>query len=89
MLNRPWFNQSALVRSVMIGEGVTSIGDCAFYAFSNLESVVIPDTVTSIGDHAFDACLHFVQQTAADFDKNGYVDSADSLALLKHVLQIQ
>ena len=38
---------------VVIPEGVTSIGDCAFSGCSSLTSVVIPDGVTSIGNDAF------------------------------------
>ena len=41
---------------VIIPEGVTSIGNCAFYMCHGLTSVKIPDTVTSIGDEAFWHC---------------------------------
>ena len=41
---------------VVIPEGVTSIGDCAFSGCSSLTSVVIPDGVTSIGNDAFWGC---------------------------------
>ena len=39
---------------IVIPEGVTSIGDYAFYMIDLLVSVVIPNTVESIGDHAFE-----------------------------------
>jgi hypothetical protein len=39
-----------------IGNGVTSIGDWAFYECSGLKSVTIPDSVTSIGEGAFAYC---------------------------------
>ena len=42
--------------SFTIPDGVTSIGDFAFYACDSLTSVVIPDSVTSIGDYAFEDC---------------------------------
>ncbi len=42
--------------SVVIPDGVTSIGDCAFVMCGSLTSVTIPDSVTSIGDFAFCAC---------------------------------
>ena len=44
------------VTSVIIPEGVTSIGDYAFRDCSSLSSVTIPNSVTSIGDKAFYGC---------------------------------
>ena len=42
-------------KNTFIPNGVTSIGDYAFYA-SGLTSVTIPNSVTSIGNYAFWAC---------------------------------
>ena len=39
-----------------IPEGVTSIGEYAFYCCSSLTSVTIPEGVTSIGEYAFSGC---------------------------------
>ncbi len=39
-----------------IPDGVTSIGDGAFYYCNNLASVTIPNSVTNIGSGAFKAC---------------------------------
>ena len=44
------------VKKFIIGEGVTSIGDNAFYFYSALTSVIIPSSVTSIGEFAFAGC---------------------------------
>ena len=53
----PWyFNYTNNIRSVEIGEGVTSIGSCAFYRCVNLASAVIPEGVTTLGDSAFSNC---------------------------------
>jgi len=41
---------------IVIPEGVTSIGDSAFFDCSGLKSVTIPSGVTSIGDSAFAGC---------------------------------
>ena len=40
----------------VIIEGVTSIGEYAFYESSNLKSINIPEGVISIGNNAFDEC---------------------------------
>ena len=42
--------------SVVIGDGVTSMGDYAFYGCFNLTSVVIGDGITSIGKSVFWSC---------------------------------
>ena len=42
--------------SIYIPEGVTSIGERAFYNCTSLTSIYIPEGVTSIGDYAFESC---------------------------------
>ena len=44
------------ITSVTVEEGVTSIGDYAFYDCTGLNSVTIPNSVTSIGEDAFYGC---------------------------------
>ena len=57
------FYDNASIKSVVIESGVTSIGDEAFVACSNLTSVTIPNSVTSIGDEAFVACSNLTSVT--------------------------
>ena len=45
-----------LIKTVVIEEGVTSIGDYAFFDCSGLTSIEIPNSVTSIGYAAFRDC---------------------------------
>ena len=52
----PWRQNSNAITSIVIPEGVTSIGDYAFYGCSKLKSVSLPSTLKSIGDEAFDGC---------------------------------
>ena len=42
--------------SYIVPNGVTSIGDSAFYLCRSLSRVIIPDSVTSIGNCAFRSC---------------------------------
>ena len=44
------------VTEYIIGDDVTSIGNCAFYGCSGLTFVTIPNSVTSIGEGAFFSC---------------------------------
>ena len=50
------FSGCSGLKSVTIGNSVTSIGEWAFYGCSGLTSVTIGDSVTSIGDYAFYGC---------------------------------
>lgn len=46
----PW---SCDVKTVVIEDGITTIGDNAFYGCYNLTSVTIPNGITRIGEYAF------------------------------------
>ena len=52
----PWYYSRAVLKEVVIEDGVTSIGNWVFSGCSPLISVIIPDSVTSIGSHAFRDC---------------------------------
>ena len=54
------------VKKVVIEDGVTSIGDAAFYDCNNLTSITIPDSVTSIGNAAFSFCSSLTSITIPD-----------------------
>ena len=51
-----WYDYRSSIKSVVIEEGITSIGNYAFNACSGLASVTIPNSVTSIGNYAFNDC---------------------------------
>ena len=53
---RPWHNYSENIKTVLIENGVTSIGECAFCKCNGLTSISIPSSVTSIGEGAFNDC---------------------------------
>ena len=52
----PWYSSRSSITSVIISDGVTSIGKYAFYDCRSLTSVTIPNSVTSIGAYAFEDC---------------------------------
>ena len=52
----PWRDYRGEIHTVMIGDGVTSIGNEAFFDCDRLACVVIPDSVINIGEAAFMSC---------------------------------
>ncbi len=52
----PWYDYREQITTVMIDDGVTSIGDKAFSDCSGLTSVTIGNSLTSIGEYAFQGC---------------------------------
>lgn len=49
----PWYNKRENIRSVVIENGVTSIGKRAFHNCYNLVDVILPVSVEEIGEEAF------------------------------------
>ena len=62
----PWYGSRSRVKSAVIAEGVTSIGESAFENCRSLTSVTIPNSVTSIGGCAFDECWSLTSVTIPD-----------------------
>lgn len=62
----PWYSSRTTIQSVVIEDGVTYIGESAFWACSSLTSVVIPDSVTTIGGYAFSECSSLTSVTIPD-----------------------
>ncbi|MBQ3603605.1 MAG: leucine-rich repeat domain-containing protein [Clostridia bacterium] len=52
----PWDSYHSYIKSVNIGNGVTTISEYAFYNCDSLVSITIPDSVTAIGYYAFYNC---------------------------------
>ena len=51
-----YLNGAPVSGDLIIPEGISSIGACAFYYNEGITSIVIPDSVTSIGQYAFYGC---------------------------------
>ena len=60
------FYHNSNIKSVIIGNGVTSIGYSAFEGCTSLTSVTIPNSVTSIGSYAFYGCTSLTSVTIPD-----------------------
>ena len=68
-----FFSDSSAIRgpaSIIIPQGVTGIGDYAFYGCSGLTSIIIPQGVTSIGVEAFSDCTSLTNITVAVDNSN-------------------
>lgn len=52
----PWQKYRNIITAVEIGQGVTSVGDCAFYGYDTISSLQLPSTVETVNFHAFWGC---------------------------------
>ena len=53
----PWNDQfQKQIRRVVVSDGVTGIGNCAFEDCAYLTEVILPESVTDIGKYAFNDC---------------------------------
>ena len=66
--NMPWYkyvsgNRDYVISEVRILDGVTNVGENAFYGCTSLTKVTLASTVTEIGDRAFDGCTALTSVT--------------------------
>ena len=59
----PWEDNTESIKTIIIENGVTTIGGRAFLGCENLTSVTIPESVTSIGSAAFCNCTSLKEIT--------------------------
>lgn len=52
------FKGNTTIKSVVISDGVVTMGNAVFYGCTSLERVVLPSTLTSIGNAAFYNCTN-------------------------------
>lgn len=69
--NAPWSCFSKYIKSLSIEEGVTSVGDYAFYNHASLENVSFPNSLTDAGAYTFSGCSAL---KAADLSNTGVTD---------------
>lgn len=56
----PWFDSASAIKRIVVKEGITSIGDLAFYNCDKALFVALPESVTKIGNRAFKNCFSLV-----------------------------
>ena len=59
--NQPWNNFRRGIKTISLPDGMTSIGNGAFYNCSALTQMDIPNSVTSIGDSSFQECYNLAK----------------------------
>ena len=82
----PWFEFNDQIDTVVLKEGVTRIGDYAFYNCTELTSVEIPEGVTYIGESAFACCQSLESVTipgSVTEIGEGAFESCDSMMVLE------
>ena len=52
----PWYEYRERITSLIIGEGVTGVGNYAFYRCSSMAEISLPDSLESINSYAFSYC---------------------------------
>lgn len=62
----PWYSSKDNIKSVIISENVTSVGNYAFYDHAYLESVTLPSSITSVGGYTFKKCDSLTRVNIAD-----------------------
>ena len=62
----PWFNKHEQIKTLVIENGVSTIGESAFEGCENLFSATIPESVTKIGDSAFGYCKNLAEISIPD-----------------------
>lgn len=59
----PWSSYKTQICQINLPDGLTSLGDNAFYGCTGLTSIAIPNTVTNIGNGTFSGCRHLQSVT--------------------------
>ena len=87
-MNMPWKDYRTSITSVIISEGVTTIGAHAFNGCSHMTSLTVPSSLTTVGQNAFSSCwamesvyitdleawcnIDFGTYDSSPFSRNGY-----------------
>ncbi|MBQ2879273.1 MAG: leucine-rich repeat domain-containing protein, partial [Anaerotignum sp.] len=64
--SEPWNDAEDMIKSIIVENGVTTIGAGAFYYYEELESVTLPASVKMIGTQAFRGCYNLKSVTMSE-----------------------
>ncbi len=90
----PWEDYNSAIKSIVVENGVTSIGQEAFHYLTRLTSVELPNSVTYIGGNAFWGCSSLTSieipasVTTVDFGAFQNCSSLTSITFLSPMTQI-
>ncbi|MBQ8611073.1 MAG: leucine-rich repeat domain-containing protein [Oscillospiraceae bacterium] len=78
----PWLSAAGSIQRVVVGQGVTSVSDLAFYECTALTAVTLADSVTSIGELAFAGCtsLNYISMNGVQHLARGVFYDCSALA---------
>ena len=65
--DNPWYEEKGIIQTVIINDGVTSIGSYAFDGCTKLTTIRLPENLTSIEERAFEGCAGL---TSIDLPEN-------------------
>lgn len=82
-----WYPQRNLVKNIVFSNGITSIGDYAFYDLANLQEVVVPENTATVGKSAFKKCdslakITFLSDTLTISDEGLYAKNLREVTIL-------
>ena len=81
----PWYSYTDRIYKVVIGDGITTVGNYAFRNCNVVTSVTLPEGITSIGRDAFYSCERLVDITLPStlktigYEAFGYCYSIESI----------
>lgn len=68
----PWYEHAAMIQRLVVSEGVTKIGNMAFYQCVNMTVASLPASVTVLGELAFAECESLSQITLTGVEEIGF-----------------
>lgn len=90
----PWQNYCDSIKSIIISDGITSIGDRMFYGCTNLKSVSFGKDITKIGVQAFYGCSALssisIPENVVEIDSEAFSECSTlcNISLSENIIRI-